>query len=269
MGWPAAIALVLFILLARVTREWLVLRTRARQRGIFRRWPIPMVPIEALDPRFAPDDLGPTLEVEVHFIGRGSVAVPGGTSDTEASILAAMAIGAMRVFEFGTCTGKTTYLWARNQPPGGCVATLTLAPNQVGEYRAEVGDEEFALQHARLESAFTKFRYTGTGVESHVEQLYGDSKSFDESPYLDSCDVVFVDGSHAYSYVVSDSAKALRMVKPGGVVLWHDYNSATTGVFKALNELAKQLPLMHLRGTDLVAYRRPETGGLTPSLLRA
>ena len=59
------------------------------------------------------------------------------------------------------------------------------------------------------------------------------------------------------SYVVSDSRKALQMVKPGGVVLWHDYNSATTGVFRALNELAKALPLVHLEGTDLVAYHVP------------
>lgn len=35
--------------------------------------------------------------------------VPGGTSDTEAAILAVMATDAMRMFEFGTCTGKTTY----------------------------------------------------------------------------------------------------------------------------------------------------------------
>ena len=257
MGPLAIVVVVLVLVLAGVTREWLVLRTRQRQRGLFRRWPIPMVPIESLDPRFLPDRLGPTLAVEVRFVGRGSVPVPGGTSDTEASILAAMALGAMRMFEFGTCTGKTTYLWARNQPPGGRVTTLTLAPDQLGEYRVEAGDAAFALAHARLESAFTKFLYSGTAVDSHIEQLYGDSKRLDETPYRDSCDVVFVDGSHAYSYVVSDSAKALRIVKPGGVVLWHDYNSATPGVFRALNELARRIPLVHLRGTDLVAYRRP------------
>lgn len=259
-SWFPLVLVVLVLLLSGLaggTREWLVLRARERQRGLFSRWPVPMVPIEALDPRFVPNELGPTLGVEVHFIGRGSVAVPGGTSDTEASILAAMAIGAMRMFEFGTCTGKTTYLWARNQPGGGRVTTLTLAPDQLDDYRVESGDAAFALRHARIESAFTTFLYTGTDVESHVEQLYGDSKRFDESPYHDCCDVVFVDGSHAYSYVVSDSEKALRMVKPGGVVLWHDYNSATRGVFKALNELAKVIPLVHLRGTDLVAFRRP------------
>jgi hypothetical protein len=105
--------------------------------------------------------------------------------------------------------------------------------------------------------SYTHFRYTGSDVESRIHQLFGDSKRFDETPYLDACDVVFVDGSHAYSYVVSDSAKALRMVRRGGLVLWHDYNSAIPGVFRALNEMSRRMTLMHLRGIDLVAYRRP------------
>ena len=69
------------------------------------------------------------------------------------------------------------------------------------------------------------------------------------------CDVVFVDGSHGYSYVVSDSGKALRMVRPGGLVLWHDYSPESAGVFRALNELARRVPLTHIQGTTLVAFR--------------
>ena len=185
---------------------------------------------------------------------------PGGTSDTEAWILAALAKGARRLFEFGTCTGKTTYLWARNQPDDGTVTTLTLAPSQLGEYRGAPGDDPAAEGHARRESGYTRFLYSGTAVASRVVQLYGDSKQFDEAPYADACDVVFVDGSHAYSYVVSDSAKALRMVRPGGLVLWHDYSPACPGVFGALNALARRLPLVHVAGTTLVAYRRGDGG---------
>lgn len=253
----AILAAILAVLLAGASYQWAVLHTRQRQRGLFGRWPIPRVPIEALDPRFTPDALGPTLAAEVRFIGRGSVMVPGGTSDTEASILAVLATDALRMFEFGTGTGKTAYLWARNQPKVGRVTTLALAPAQLADYQVADSDDAFAEAHARSESAFTHFRYSGTDAEVQIEQLFGDSKRFDETAYVGSCDVVFVDGSHAFSYVMSDSAKALQMVKPGGVILWHDYNSATTGVFRALNTLAKVVPLMHLRGTDLVAYRRP------------
>lgn len=252
---PLALVL-LAVLLAIATRGWLVLRARQRQRGIFRRWPIRKVPVEQLDPRFEPDELGATRSAEVTYLGRGTIRVPGGTSDTEAWILAVLAKDARRLFEFGTCTGKTTYLWASNQPPEGTVTTLTLAPHQVGTYRPAPGDDRAAEAWAKQESRFDRFLYQGTPVERRVVQLYGDSKQFNGSPYAGSCDVVFVDGSHAYSYVVSDTAKALEMVRPGGLVLWHDYSPECPGVFRALNELAKRLPLVHLRDTSLVAYRK-------------
>lgn len=266
-----AVAVVLAVLLAITTREWLVLRARQRQRGLLRRWPIRKVFLPELDRRFQPDDLGPTRAAEVTYLGRGIIPVPGGTSDTEAWILAALAKDTRRLFEFGTCTGKTAYLWARNQPADGTVTTLTLAPSQLGEYRSAPGDDPVDEGNARRESDYTRFLYSGTAVESRVVQLYGDSKQFDDAPYADSCDVVFVDGSHAYSYVVNDSAKALRMVRPGGLVLWHDYSPACRGVFRALNGLARGLPLVHVAGTTLVAYRRegavgrPDPGDSAPA----
>jgi hypothetical protein len=247
--------LILAVLLAITTREWLVLRGRQRQRGLLRRWPIRKIWVEELDPRFQPDELGPTRSAEVTYVGRGTIQVPGGTSDTEAWILAVLAKDAQRLFEFGTCTGKTAYLWARNQPPGGTVTTLTLAPDQLDAYQSVTGDDRIAEAYARQESQFTRFLYTGTDVQRRVVQLYGDSKRFDETPYAGLCDVVFVDGSHAYSYVVSDTEKALRMVQPGGLVLWHDYSPDCSGVFQALNQLTRRLPLVHIRGTTLVAYR--------------
>ena len=71
-------------------------------------------------------------------------------------------------------------------------------------------------------------------------------------------DLIFIDGSHAYSYVMSDSEKAFRMLAPNGIILWHDYRGPreTRDVFKALNEIAKVKPLVHLKETSLVAYTR-------------
>ena len=239
-----------------VTREWLLLRARQRQRGLLRRWPIPKVTLEQLDARFRPDVLGPTLAAEVSFVGRGTLRVPGGTSDAEAWILAVVAKDARRMFEFGTCTGKTAYLWARNQPAGGTITTLTLPPERADRLRGAPGDDPVALARAREESRFSRFLYSGTEAEGRIEQVWGDSKEFDERPFREQCDVVFVDGSHAYSYVLNDSAKALAMVRPGGLVLWHDYSPECPGVFRALNELARRVALRHVEGTTLVAHRR-------------
>jgi hypothetical protein len=80
-------------------------------------------------------------------------------------------------------------------------------------------------------------RFTATPWEKKIKQLYGDSATFDFRPYEGRMDFVFVDGSHAYKYVMNDSRKALSLLRNGkGVILWHDYPS-WQGVADALNEL--------------------------------
>jgi hypothetical protein len=253
----AVVATILVAAMAGPT--WIFLRERAqrKQQGIFRAWPIRKIRVDELDPviRFGP--LGPAVGAEAVLIGGTDLAhVVGATSDAEAWILAALSKHARMMFEFGTATGRTAYLWARNSPPDARVVTLTLRPDDVSTYQNISGDASSDVKHAMSESRFTTFYYTGTPVESKVTQLYGDSKALDETPYVGTCDLVFVDGSHARSYVESDTRKALRMVRPGGLVLWHDYRGAKVpGVFEALNALASELPLAHVRGTSLVAYR--------------
>jgi predicted O-methyltransferase YrrM len=223
-------------------------------------WPVPTVSLAEFDELFEHDHLGPTERAAAVFIGSGD-GVPGGTSDREAWILAVLARRARTMFEFGTCTGRTTYLWAVNSPADARVYTLTLPPEGLASYETASGDESRAVRSALRESRFSTYRYSGTPEGAKVEQLYGDSKVFDENRFRGACDLVFVDGSHAYSYVVSDTEKALRMVRPGGIVLWHDYRGrrrGTEGVFRHLNDLSRTLPLVHLRGTSLVAYRAPQ-----------
>lgn len=218
---------------------------------------IPCVPLDEVDPAFQTGAFGATTDAEVHFIGGPVFAGP---DPNETWILAALARGARRMFEFGTCTGRTTYLWARNSPRHARVATLTLDSSGLDAYAADAGDSARDTRIALRESCCDRFFYSDTSVECKVEQLFGDSKRFDETRYVDACDLVFVDGSHAYSYVASDSQKALRMVRPGGLVLWHDYRDGgrPAGVVRFLNELVRQLPLRRIAGTALVCYRRPQ-----------
>lgn len=257
VGWVVALVASVAFVIERLKRE--KQRARDKMSGAF--LPLPTVTVDEIDPVFRPGPFGPTLDTEVTFIGHGPVTVPGGTSDGEAWILSVLAKKATTFFEFGTCTGKTSYLWARNAPPNAQIVTLTLAPTQRDDYVAEAGDDKRDIRFALNESTFTEFLYSGTPEAERITQLFGDSKAFDESPYLDWADLVFVDGAHAESYVHSDSAKALRMVKPGGLILWHDYVGPmdAPGVFNALNTLSKTLPIKHLRGTTFAVYRRPLT----------
>jgi len=220
---------------------------------------IPVVPLHEFDPVFRQTELGPTPDAEVRFIGTGA-GVPGGTSDREAWVLAALAKGRRTLFEFGTATGRTTYLLARNSPEDARVHTLTLPPDAHDHYDAAGSDSGLAARRALDESRFTTFLYTGTDVEPKVDQLFGDSKALDVTPWQGRCDLIFIDGSHAYSYVKSDTEKALQMVAPGGIILWHDYQPlrrSVRDVCRALDELARGRPLVRLSRTTLVAYRHP------------
>jgi len=232
-------------------------RAVVKYEGVLIPWPIKSVSLEAFDPVFKTNEFGPTLATQVQFLGRGHLNVPGGASDAETWVLSVLSKKAKRIFEFGTCTGKTAYLMALNSPADAQVITLTLPPDHVDDYTAAPEDSTRAADDAKNESVFNKFVYTHTPVQDKIQQLYADSKLLDEKPYQKGMDLIFVDGSHAYSYVMSDSHKALSMVRPGGIVLWHDYRgpSMTEDVYKALNKLSKEVPLVHIKGTSLVAYR--------------
>ena len=216
---------------------------------------IPIVRLDEFHEVFAQTGLGLNPESEVSFIGGW---VKGGTSCFESWVLSVLAKQATSLFEFGTCSGKTTYLWAKNSPAEARITTLTLGKDQHADYLAAREDNRLATLTALAESAFDRFIYSGTPVEHKITQLFGDSKRFDETPYLKQCDLIFIDGSHAYSYVKNDTEKALRMLREGGLLLWHDYryrNVETRGVRRYLDELSETLPLIRLYETCCVAYR--------------
>ena len=199
--------------------------------------------------------IGPAVASEITAIA--NYRVPGGISDVETWVLCNLAKSARLIFEFGTASGKTSYLLARNAPPDAKIVTLTLAAEARHLYSAEADDDR-AAECAALAESLGDFTYAGTAAAAKITQLLGDSKAFDEAPYAERCDLVFVDASHARSYVENDSRKALRMVRPGGYVLWHDYAGPrhARGVYEALNALARELPLRHIDRTMLVAYQR-------------
>lgn len=102
-----------------------------------------------------------------------------------------------------------------------------------------------------------KYRTSHTAVTEKIHQLYGDSATYDFSTYYDTCSLVFVDGSHTYDYAKSDTAEALKMVKKGGVIIWHDYGF-WKGVTRALEEIEQDqaLGLKNIKGTSLVYWKR-------------
>ncbi len=159
------------------------------------------------------------------------------------------------IVEIGTFDGRTALNLAINARPGVSIATLDLPADQASALAIEDSERRYVdkpAPGARLRSCGDAWRaYAG-----RVVQLRGDSATFDWSPHLGRAGLVFVDGSHAYDYVRKDSETAMRLVRPGGVVLWHDYG-VWPGVNQALEELEARLGLglVHIAGTSLVFWR--------------
>jgi predicted O-methyltransferase YrrM len=156
-----------------------------------------------------------------------------------------------QILELGTFDGRTTLNLAANSRPEAKVHTLDLPKRSIGSLAAPIHAHE--VRYADKERSGS--RYEGTDVASKIEQLYGDSGTFDFTPFYNRMDFVFVDASHTYEYVINDSMHALRMLRDGkGTIVWHDYGR-WDGVTRALNELRALDPgfagLTYIEGTTL------------------
>ncbi|MDZ4288074.1 MAG: class I SAM-dependent methyltransferase [Prosthecobacter sp.] len=177
---------------------------------------------------------------------------------SELAVLAALAAdceAGASIFEIGTFDGRTTLNLAMNSPASCEVYTLDLPPDVETKFEIAPG-ERHMIEKPVPGTRFEKHRASSPAVIARIHSLLGDSAAFDYTPYHGSCGLVFIDGSHAYDYAVSDTANALKLLKKGGVIVWHDYG-VWEGVTRALEEMAKGelRGLRHIRGTTLAIWR--------------
>jgi len=158
-----------------------------------------------------------------------------------------------RIFEIGTFNGRTTLNMAYNSPESSKIYTLDLPKEALSSTKLPIGFND--KQYINKESSGTKFLKRNL---NKIVQLFGDSANFNFSSFLKKMDFIFIDGSHSYDYVLSDSKIAAKLLNTdGGIILWHDYDTNYwPGVTKALNELYAQDPyfqeLKHIKSTSLV-----------------
>lgn len=66
--------------------------------------------------------------------------------------------------------------------------------------------------------------YRERGFGNRVNQVFCDSLEWDTAAYPDSFfDTIMIDGGHGEGIVQSDTIKSLRLLRPGGIMIWHDY----------------------------------------------
>jgi hypothetical protein len=159
------------------------------------------------------------------------------------------------IIEIGTFDGRTTLNLAINSRPQFNVFTLDLPSDATPKYALARGEDAF-VQKPRSGRHFLEASPEWAGPAGRITQLFGDSATFDWSAHFGRAGLVFVDGSHAYDYVVADTDTAFRLVANKGMVIWHDYG-VWDGVTRALEEIetSRHLGLRHVRGTSLVVWQ--------------
>lgn len=147
------------------------------------------------------------------------------------------------IVEMGTYTGATTVAIARAAGTEAVVHTLDLPEDEI-----VWGDEVKSAIGARL----------GERADSDAEIIAHrcSTRKFDFVPFEKTVDLVYIDASHEYEDVLHDSRAALRIVRPGGLIIWDDYQPAIPGVVRALDKLSREMPISHLSLTRLALLRR-------------
>jgi predicted O-methyltransferase YrrM len=213
------------------------------------------LPLENIEFQFPKED---TL-IKNFFINP-SFNVVGMTSDYEAWIMCCLAKSSKNIFEFGTCSGKTTALFAFNSSLESKIYTVTLDPKNFSNLSFNNNkDEKVAVRNAVKETVYNQFIFTNMSIKNKINLIFEDSIKLNVDKFENSMDLIFIDGGHNYSCVKNDSEKSFKMIKNKGYIFWHDYNIAKRScrdVVKYLHEISKTKEIFHIKNTFLCYYKK-------------
>jgi len=94
--------------------------------------------------------------------------------------------------------------------------------------------------------------------DSRFELVLKERGTFDlTADDLPTCDAVFIDGDHSSTAVLHDYALAKAIVRPGGIIIFHDDNGLpVVDVSRVLNDLVSGgADIQHVTGTWLAFER--------------
>ena len=173
--------------------------------------------------------------------------------DTSLDIQEIMALSAIvrftnskNILEIGTYNGNTALNLAANSAADALVTTLDLPPDWNGQFELKVHPSHLNV----TEKAEVGLQYKDTKYSKKIIQLFSDSAKLDWSKLPIPFDIVFIDGCHSYEYGKKDTQNAMRYLKSGSILIWHDYGFAKD-VSKVVDETAKKIKVRAIRGTRL------------------
>jgi predicted O-methyltransferase YrrM len=155
-------------------------------------------------------------------------------------------MNARNVMEIGTYDGNTTLNLAANLPEGGRVTTIDLPPDWDRKFVYDVPNSHWNVTDRKR----IGIQYQGTPFESRIRQVLGDSAKVDWEALHPPFDMIFIDGCHFRDYVQADTENAIKHIRVGGVIVWHDYGDIKD-VSRVVDAAAQRLTVRVIRGTRL------------------
>jgi len=153
------------------------------------------------------------------------------------------------VVEFGTFTGRTAYNLALNTSDR--IYTVDIGKN------VDATSNVWGMSYPdyRAGEAFL----AELAMKDRIELITGDSRNLDFSHLYGKMGMVIVDGGHSYEVAKSDTQNALRLIRPGGIILWDDYGPYWPGVKAAVDELVNPEDLIAFQREAVVMLVKPPT----------
>lgn len=167
------------------------------------------------------------------------------------------------VFEFGTNWGVSTATIAQNTPASTRIQTLDVCREMFSESHLQ-SDPELQMILRREHSGWQYHQHPELAAK--VTQIFADSLTFEMGACAgrDTHDLILIDACHAYAFVKKDTENALKSLKPGGWIVWHDFYpdvSCWCDVFRYVSKFAKTHPgVVHVQGTHFAVWVRPKPG---------
>jgi predicted O-methyltransferase YrrM len=162
------------------------------------------------------------------------------------------AINPARIVEFGTFLGIGTTTMALNCQAE--ILTIDLPDSSQADDIRSLNEADQSLV-TRSRNRIGSF-YADKPVRQRIRELRCDSRQLDLTQHVRQAQLCLVDGGHSYECVAADTANALRVLAPGGIIVWDDYYWRYPDVARYLNELARSgKSLARIRGTNLVVYK--------------
>ena len=191
-------------------------------------------------PVVPPVDAANLMDPDLPIILRYYTFVSGSLTPWERVVLSGLVkrLEPKTCLEIGTFDGRTTWNIAANAPEDSVIYTFDLPQEHLEKTELSIDE----LDRPYIDKQESGLQFKGSEYETKIKQLFGDSATFDFSPYHEEMDFIFIDGSHSYEYVKNDSEVALKLRRSEeSLLLWHDYNRPKEwpGLIQGIDEMYK------------------------------